>query len=219
MTLKRGKIPRPFEITGIRELARDDLELLKVKRDPGVVQKLKDPHHNLARLIAAGVRPLAVAAQRAGYSYNRAFILTQDPSFQELIARYRADVHAEFLESVDDFTQLAVGNMLKAERMIAEKLEDAEEDSSIPMRDLIAIRSDSADRFGYGKKQTNLNVNVDFASQLEAARKRSSRTIETTGATTPSQRQLPDAASAPASVREERVLHSLAPPQPLRRRA
>jgi hypothetical protein len=31
------------------------------------------------------------------------------------------------------------------------------------------------DRFGYGKRQTNVNVNVDFAKRLEAAITRSTR--------------------------------------------
>jgi hypothetical protein len=37
----------------------------------------------------------------------------------------------------------------------------------------MAISRDAADRTGHGKVQTNMNVNVDFASKLEAARRRS----------------------------------------------
>jgi len=59
--------------------------------------------------------------------------------------------------------------------MISDKIDAAiEADEPLPMRDLIAITSDRADRFGYGKTQRNINLNVDFAAQLEAARKRSS---------------------------------------------
>jgi len=70
---------------------------------------------------------------------------------------------------------------------IADKLGEAEEaGETLPVRDLIAISRDAADRFGYGKKQTNVNVNADFASMLERTidRSRKARLIE--GTTNPS---------------------------------
>lgn len=178
MTLKKGAIPKPWTFGPIRELTRDDMDQLKIKRVVDVAKRFRDPHHRVARLIAAGLRPYEVA-KKSGYSYGRIRTLTADPTFMELVASYRADVQEAFVESVDDYYELATSNMLKAERQLAEKLDEADEQGELlPTRDLIAISRDAADRFGYGKKQTNLNVNVDFAAKLESARQRSGRVID-----------------------------------------
>lgn len=140
------------------------------------LKRFKDPHHKAARLIASGVRPLERVAAMCGYAVSRIYTLNVDPAFQELVARYRPEVLDGFKEGVDDYYEVATSNMLKAERMLAEKLDGADEEGELlPTRDLIAISRDAADRFGYGKKQTNLNVNVDFAAQLEKAIKRSGK--------------------------------------------
>ena len=71
--------------------------------------------------------------------------------------------------------------MLVAERQIADRLEDAEEEGvKLPLKDLLAISRDGADRFGYGKKSAVLNTNVDFAAILEQAIARS-KTAATRG--------------------------------------
>lgn len=182
MPLHRGKIARAPTITNVRALTRDDLMLLKEERagtpdrsGTPVVARLRDPHHRLARLIAAGLK-LGDAAERAGYSYNRASSLQKDPAFVELIATYRGKVDEAYIREIDHFHEQAIANMRRAEVMLATKLEEAEETGEhLPTRDLIAITSDRMDRFGYGKRQTNMNVNVDFAASLEKARARSSR--------------------------------------------
>lgn len=173
MPLHRGRTHKPIQITAVRELTREDLAVLRNGRSTPAIQRLRDPHHHLARLLATGLRP-AEAASRTGYSLARLYVLNADPTFQDLVASYRKDVNAAYIESQDDYYRLATSNMVKAERQLAEKLEKADEEGELlPTRDLIAISRDAADRFGYGKKTTNLNVNVDFAAKLEAAVKRS----------------------------------------------
>jgi hypothetical protein len=55
--------------------------------------------------------------------------------------------------------------MNKAERQLEDHLDTADErDELLPVRELVAITTDRMDRFGYGKKSMNLNVNVDFAA-------------------------------------------------------
>lgn len=178
MTLGRGKIAKERAILGIRDLVRDDLELLREKRQLPVIQRIRDPHHALARALASGVRQFEAAA-RCGYSVNRVSQLEKDPAFRELVAYYRDLVAASFKEEVDEYYQLLASNAAKAERMIADKLDTADDaGEALPTRELIAISRDSADRIGYGKKQTNLNVNVDFAAQLEKAIQRSGKVID-----------------------------------------
>lgn len=173
--LHRGRLPAKIEVLAIRELSREDLSAVRKKRTASAVSKLRDPHHRLARLIASGLK-VNEAAARAGFSAARAYVLHADPTFQNLVAEYRKDVQTSFVASQDDYYTTATANMLKAERQLAECLDKADEEGELlPVRDLIAISRDAADRFGYGKKTTNLNVNIDFAAKLEAARKRSGR--------------------------------------------
>lgn len=180
MVLHRGKLATHPEIIAIRPMTREDVGLLADKRTivQGAVARFRDPHHRVARLFAAGLR-LGEVVERCGYSYNRVHTLSTDPAFQDLIAKYREKVDAEFVRNQDEFYEQATANMRKAEAMLAEKLEAAEEAGEhLPTRDLIAISGDRMDRFGYGKRQTNLNVNADFASLLEKAIARSGKTIE-----------------------------------------
>lgn len=182
MVLHRGKIATKPEILEIRPLTRDDLSLIVEKREPGnrsggsAVTRFRDPHHRLARLFAAGLKTGEVA-ERSGYSINRVSQLRTDPAFEELIAKYREKVDAAFVENVDEFYETATANMRVAERMIAERLEEADDEggSPIPLKTLVDISADRMDRFGYGKRQTNVNVNVDFAKQLEDAIARSGK--------------------------------------------
>lgn len=186
MTLHRGKLARPPTILNVRALTRDDLMVLRADRGETeraggtIIQRFRDPHHRVARLVAAGLRNGEIA-ERSGMSYNRVSALRGSPAFEELVAKYRGKVNEAFEREQDEYAKLATGNMLKAERMISEKLEEHDENGTLPpVRELIAISRDAADRFGYGKRQTNLNVNADFAAMLEAARGRSTKAKDIT---------------------------------------
>ena len=138
MPLHRGKISTKPEILKVRPLTREDLGSIVEKR-PGlvgtsVVKRFRDPHHRVARLFALGLR-IQEVADRSGYSYNRVFTLSQDPAFQQLIAKYREKVDASFVANADEFYDLATSNMRKAETMIAERLEKAEEEEiDLPLK-------------------------------------------------------------------------------------
>lgn len=188
MTLRRGKLiaDNPLTLGEPRPLTREDLSLLKEKRpDKPIIQRLRDPHHRLARFIAMGHNN-AAAAQLGGYSIARVQMFLQDPAFNQLVTEYRNMVNESFKDQVDEYMQLSVGNMVKAERQIAEHFDKADEEGELlPLSKLDTISQGRMDRFGYGKKQTNLNVNVDFAAQLEKARQRSGRTIDAVKAPQP----------------------------------
>lgn len=178
MSLHRGRLATHPVVKSVRPLTREDLVLLKEPRVKNAVGKLRDPHHRLARLIAAGVR-IQDLPIRSGYSTQSISRFRADPAFQELVASYREKVLEAYAAGVEDYAEMVVGNAMKAERMLAEKLEDADDDGvSLPVRDLIAISRDAADRFGYGKRNTTVNVNVDFAANLERARRAQARVVE-----------------------------------------
>lgn len=174
--LRRGAIAKRPRILEVRPLTREDLACLTEKRaGPPTVQKLRDTHHRVARLIAAGMRYEEVA-ELSGYSYQRIYVLTTDPAFQELVATYRGKVDEAFIRAQDQYQTVAISNMMKAETMIADKLDDAiEAGEHLPTKDLIAISRDAADRFGYGKKSFVAHASV--STHLEKAMVRSGRTI------------------------------------------
>lgn len=178
MTLHRGKLATTPIVKSVRPLTREDLGLLREPRVKGAIAKIRDPHHRLARLIAAGIRNSELP-MRSGYSAQSIARFRGDPAFQELVSSYREKVLEAYVNGVEDYAEMVVGNAMKAERMLAEKLESADEDEvSLPVRDLIAISRDAADRFGYGKRNTTVNVNVDFAANLERARRAQARVVE-----------------------------------------
>lgn len=163
----------------MRELTREDLRALNGPRPKvSAVQKFRDSHHRIAMLFAEGLRMREVK-EITGYSYPRLSVLHSDPAFQDLIASYRPEAQARAREALDEYRALAVGNMVEGELMIEEVLARAREENELPsIRELVAITSDRADRFGYGKHQTSTNVNVDIATRLDAAIARTEKLID-----------------------------------------
>lgn len=202
MTVAKGAVAEPIRILSVRDLTAADLEKLRAPRHtPSRLAKIRDSHHALARALVSGCS-YDVAAEMTGYSISRIALLKNDPAFQQLMADYRTQIHEVFLANQDEYLKLLTSNQMRAERMISDKLDDAEEEETLPeYRTLLAIARDAADRTGYGKHTTQTNVNVDFASKLEAMVRRSGVTIE--GASAPS--------SMPATERRALPTHSFSP--------
>lgn len=171
--LPRGRIAKQLVVTEVRELTKDDLVTLAEPRHKiDRVKSFRSSHHALARYLATGMEH-QVAAEAAGYSSSRVASLMSDPAFRNLVETYRDRISADFLEKADEFAKLAVGNMIRAERMLADKLETMDEEGETPpTRELVAISADRMDRFGYGKHSTQEHKH-DFASELENMIRRS----------------------------------------------
>lgn len=162
-------------VISARPLTKDDLVKLCEPRKVTHIQRLRDSHHRLAMLFAAG-HDIKTVAEMVGYSYVRVHRIRNSPAFDELVSGYRRDVLAAAIETFDVFGQAATANMTRAELMLGDQLEQAEESGDlIPIRDLVNIVADRADRFGYPKRGVNINANVDFGARLEQALRRSSR--------------------------------------------
>lgn len=174
--MRRGQVADLPFIGQPQELSREDLERLKGDRGRiDLPQRLRDSHHRVARLAATGMKTSEIA-QRTGYSANRISSLLQSPAMQELIARFRDKINEAFIASQDEYYELATANMLAAERHIRDKIDELDEAGELlPVNIALKISRDAADRFGYGKHQTNTNVNMDFAKMLESAIARSKR--------------------------------------------
>ena len=187
MTLHRGKFATDLQILGVRQLSRDDLACIREKRNVPAVQRFRDPHHRLARLLASGLRP-AEAATQVGYSLARIYILQADPSFQDLVSAYRKDVHNAYISAEEERHRAATEVNLKALRHLNEHFDKADEEGElIPIGRALAVFADTSDRVGLTKKSTNVNINVDFAAKLEGAIARSAkaRQVGQSGSPTP----------------------------------
>ena len=174
--LQRGRAKIiEMQLGEVRELRREDLALLNETRPVKTLDSLRDNHHRIARAVASGVDNGTVAAL-CGISYNRVSMLKQDPAFADLVAHYRAMITADWTETADTVTEFLGSVRTKSLAMLEDKLCTAADNGEfLPTRELVAMAELGLDRTGYGKVNKNINVNVDFAAQLEAARNRSSR--------------------------------------------
>ena len=184
MPIGRGVIPKKVKFA-LRSATREDLVRLEGTRSKVHPAKLRHSHHMVARLAAAGLR-LQQIADQTGYAYNRVSVLLGSPAMKDLVAHYKGVIDKTYAEGIDAYFQLATGNMIAAERHIADRIAECDEAGELlPVREAIAISRDAADRFGYGKKQTNVNVNVDFAAKLETRNARLKTIDGTVQTTTP----------------------------------
>lgn len=128
----------------------------------------REMHHAVARMFASGAT-ISKVSRDTGYTRRRLHILLQDPSFQELVAEYAKTLGDKIEEVQDQFTELAISNLLRAEAQLQEKLDIADEEGELlPTKELIAIVKDRADRFGYSAKRI-VSHDISFASRLDKA--------------------------------------------------
>src|SRR6516162_6898389 len=125
----------------------------KLQKPSPAFVRFRESHHAVARWFASGAT-ISKVAHDTGYTRRRLHILLQDPSFQELIAEYAKTLGEKIEEAQDQFADMAVSNLIRAEAQVQEHLDAAEEnDELLPMRELLAIVKDRADRFGYSAKR------------------------------------------------------------------
>jgi hypothetical protein len=163
-TVGRAASPPDVEILGPVEAA--DLALLEIR--PATVHRhveLKDRHHSVARLLAAGHKPWEVCAI-TGYSASHLSIVQDNPAFQELLAFYRQHEDAQSADIAQRVKDAAATAVAK----LAERLEL---DEAIEFGELNKAARDLLDRAGHGPKSTrDVNVTVGLADRVEAARQR-----------------------------------------------
>jgi len=166
-----GRPPIRPVIRHVRELTSDDLRSYKQGRE-NPIKRFRDSHLMMARLFASGLRPGQVA-EYTGYSISRVSIFHNNPAFQELIAKEREIGTEVWKDQITAYNAMILSNGMKAERKIADKLDDDDESEQMSIRELVSIARDSADRIGLSKRSVQTNINVDFASMLDRAIARS----------------------------------------------
>ena len=167
-TVGRAKADVEVAIEGLVEDC--DLDLLSGPRgaDPAPqLTKLRERHHSLARHLAEGKSP-GEAALLTRYTQSRVSILLGDPAFQDLVAHYRENVNAEFVDFQRKLSELAID----AAHVLQERLEDAPDEITDAM--LLRVVEVGADRTGHGPSaKQELNIRIGLADRLREARERS----------------------------------------------
>ncbi len=97
----RGRKAKPLDISYVRDLGEGDLDLIMNPPPLGVEIKprarMKNSHHQLARLLAEGRRPQECSAI-LGHAPSTISSLQGDPAFKELVSYYEAQVREVFLD-------------------------------------------------------------------------------------------------------------------------
>jgi hypothetical protein len=99
----------------------------------------------------------------------RVSTLRSNPAFDDLVAEKRGVDEVEIRDGMQAYYQIILENGLKAERKLADKLDDDDETEELSVRELISISRDSADRVGLSKRTVQTNISVDFAQMLDRA--------------------------------------------------
>jgi hypothetical protein len=105
-------------------------DLLRPTREVPQLKHIKDTHHNLARLLASGLR-IGEAAIQAGFSGARVSSLMADPAFRELVAGYRArcdEIHEEVYRGA---RQMAANTTTVLIRMVTDAVEIADQTDNV----------------------------------------------------------------------------------------
>jgi hypothetical protein len=196
-----SRAPKPAEVS----VGQPAKLAWKDPAHPRIVKNLRDSHHMVARLVATGMAYKDVAV-RTGYSAARVTQLMDSPAFIELVAHYRAKIDDSYVETFDTYFDYIGRNGVIAERLLNDKLTESEHDD-FSVQQLVAISANAADRTGYPKRHESINLNVDFAAQLDRATKRAKEVK----ATSDSSKPVSQAVSNPADRRPgtDSLAHSL----------
>jgi hypothetical protein len=165
---KTTDFAEPLTVSAVRPLDEFDLALVgtgpTVKPSP--LARLGARHHALAKALADGMRP-GIAAATYGYCLSRVSILQSDPSFDELVAHYRAEAEHDYARVHERLTGIAVDALDEIDKRLQETPDQI---STGTLAKLVEL---TTDRTGHGKKgETEVNINIGFADRLRAARER-----------------------------------------------
>jgi len=156
-------------VTGVitRELTPEDV--IKLNDAPvGVasspLKKLKHSHHNLARLIADGVREEQISAV-TGYSGAYISSIKCDPAFAQLVVYYEQQKEKIYLDVHERLSTLSMDAVDEIQSRLAETPEGFQN------RELFELATLGLDRTGFGKQsQINHQHTVALVDPAQIAR-------------------------------------------------
>ncbi len=163
----------PLTVADIEQL--DSGEIL---RPPVIVDiiKLKYSHHEMARLLALGMKAVDVA-RVTGYVAQTVYNLQKTPAFQELVSHYmmmRDDQIGDLSEQI----RLAAGEAL------ASLQRKVDQDDDIPIGELRQLATNLLDRAGYSpvsrreSRSVHIGLTGDDIAKLKSEAQTDQKVIE-----------------------------------------
>ena len=139
-------LPLGREPLYIRDLTAEDIASLSKRAaygslQPNLIQKLRAPHHTLARLLAEGKKHPECSII-VGYTVEYIGMLERDPAFQELVSYYREQITPVYINVHERLATL--GTM--AMEIIQERMSDPEKVKTMTTGQLREIMNDALDR-------------------------------------------------------------------------
>lgn len=123
-----------------------DLEA-QAPKSPKVVAKIRDSHHQLARLVAEGQKVVDISFT-TGYTPGHINRLMADPAFQELVSHYKDVVQEKYLNVHERISALATDTIQE----IRSRLDENPEDFTVAA--LTELAKVTLDRSGFGPQKT-----------------------------------------------------------------
>jgi hypothetical protein len=182
-TIRADWPDEPLEWGEPEPLTRADLQIIAEvpKGYAGEVQsplqRLKERHHALARLLASGDVTDGQAGILTGYNQPTISILRNDPAFIELLDFYRNEVNVEFRSFQAKLARLGGDSIDELQRRVEDKPEE------LGAAFLLDIVTKVADRTGNGPtssttNKTEVNVTLDLSARMKQARESARLAIE-----------------------------------------
>jgi len=153
----KGRMVSPLEVEVLDAIDVSDLveraaSPISTSEAPSIA-KLRQIHHEIARLLASGLNETEVAAS-TGYSISRVSILKQDPSFKELLAYYSQKSEEAFIDVRKRLAMLGTDAVAELQDRLDFKPD------SLTNTQLIEITKATLDRAGYNPVAKSENVQV-----------------------------------------------------------
>lgn len=142
--------PTPVPVTKeplyIRDLTAEDIASIGKRASYGsqpgqLIQKLRAPHHTLARLLAEGKKHPECSIV-TGYTVEYVVMLERDPAFQELVSYYKEQLVPIYLNVHERLASLGAMAM----EIIQERMSDPEKVKTMTTGQLREIMNDALDR-------------------------------------------------------------------------
>ena len=160
---------KPPAVFNERELELKDLDRLIAESRPQTqrLKAIREVHHRIARMMAAGLTNVEVAAS-LGLSVNRMSLLRGDPAFQELLAFYTEQEKEIWQEVREHAAQLGI----TAAQVIHERMLDDPE--KMKTADLLSVMRSGLDYGGHKPAERSESLHVHTTAEqlarIKAAR-------------------------------------------------
>lgn len=151
----------PLSAALVRELQSEDLVILAATpagAKPAGLKKIRMQHHQVAQLLASGVRPAQVSAA-TGMCLSRISILQNDPAFKELLTHYEGQEIARAENVKDRMVMLGLDAAAELHDRI---LEDPEKVST---KDLVSVVTSALDRGGHAPLHRSESLSVTMSKE------------------------------------------------------